>query len=76
MPLTPPVRPRTVLGDRNEHVTYLQRQLCDKAFHCLAVTGEFNDVTEHSVRFFQKSRRLTPDGIVGERTWYEVDLLS
>ncbi|MYR59338.1 hypothetical protein GTY54_24895 [Streptomyces sp. SID625] len=39
--------------------------------HGIAVTvdGRFGNGTRNAVIAFQKSRRLTPDGVVGRGTW-------
>ena len=50
-------------GTRGEDVKQLQKLL-----HC-AVDGIFGDITEEAVKSFQKSKGLTPDGIVGAKTW-------
>lgn len=36
------------------------------------VTGVFDQATERSVREFQRIFNLTPDGVVGKATWYEL----
>ena len=33
----------------------------------------FGPKTEAAVRAFQRQRRLVPDGIVGPKTWAEID---
>nr|WP_302596423.1 peptidoglycan-binding domain-containing protein [uncultured Cellulosilyticum sp.] len=38
----------------------------------VAVTGNFDDATADAVRTFQQIFHLTPDGIVGKSTWYEI----
>lgn len=38
----------------------------------IAVDGVFGPKTEEAVKTFQKVFKLTPDGIVGFRTWYKI----
>lgn len=38
----------------------------------VAVTGNFDEATQNAVRTFQQIFHLTPDGIVGRATWYEI----
>jgi hypothetical protein len=73
-----PVRPPSVnpaslpvlnKGDRGEHVELLQRELARRGFLSSTVDGIFGSNTEAAVRAFQSSRRLTADGVVGEKTW-------
>ena len=37
-----------------------------------AVTGVFDETTRESVRAFQRVFGLTPDGVVGKATWYQL----
>ena len=50
-------------GSRGEQVKRLQA-----ALH-LIQDGIFGQITEEAVKAFQKANGLTPDGIVGEKTW-------
>ncbi|MDM0053034.1 peptidoglycan-binding protein [Variovorax sp. J22R115] len=56
-------------GDRGEHVELLQRELAKRNFASTPADGVFGSNTDAAVRAFQSSRRLTADGIVGEKTW-------
>lgn len=51
------------IGSRGEDVKILQNRLN------LSVDGIFGASTDSAVRAFQKSKGLTPDGIVGPHTW-------
>lgn len=51
------------IGSRGNEVRQLQAKL-----NC-AVDGIFGPMTEEAVKHFQKSHGLTPDGIVGSKTW-------
>lgn len=66
-PLSQPVMPTLRRGDRGEAVKTLQRKL--KPHVNLTADGVFGRATELSVRYFQRSEGLTPDGIVGPKTW-------
>lgn len=50
-------------GSRGEEVKVLQKKLN------LIADGIFGAITDETVRAFQKSNGLTPDGIVGNKTW-------
>lgn len=50
-------------GSKGPEVKTLQQKLN------LAVDGIFGLVTDEAVRNFQKSKGLTADGIVGNKTW-------
>lgn len=51
------------LGSKGKGVEDLQRYLKIK------VDGDFGPKTETAVKKFQKDNKLTPDGIVGDKTW-------
>jgi hypothetical protein len=51
------------LGSKGKSVEDLQKYLKIK------VDGDFGKKTEEAVKNFQKSKNLTDDGVVGEKTW-------
>jgi peptidoglycan hydrolase-like protein with peptidoglycan-binding domain len=53
----------------NEFVKQLQAKLK------LTIDGIFGPETEATVRVFQRDHDLVPDGIVGPKTWRELDKL-
>jgi hypothetical protein len=55
-------------GDTGNSVLYLQERLNQKGFH-VTPDSDFGKKTEASVRQFQASESLKPDGIVGALTW-------
>lgn len=57
-------------GSRGADVATLQRKLN------LVADGVFGPVTEEAVRDFQKSHDLAVDGIVGQKTWAALGLVS
>ncbi len=56
-------------GDRGELVFELQEYLALCERYTGDVDGVFGEATHKAVVEFQKSASLTPDGIVGDRTW-------
>lgn len=50
-------------------VRKIQRRLRAHGFFLKNTGGEFNKLVEKQVKAFQKSQKLTPDGIVGKVTW-------
>ena len=78
-PLIPGVEPAPPAGTqprptlrrpmRNEFVRQLQAKLD------LPTDGVFGPETEATVRVFQRDHGLVPDGIVGPKTWIELDKL-
>ena len=55
-------------GDRGEDVKRLQA-LLNKYGYKLKEDGVFGSGTEQAVRAFQQGHYLTPDGVVGPKTW-------
>ncbi|HAX77133.1 MAG TPA: hypothetical protein DCY88_15190 [Cyanobacteria bacterium UBA11372] len=60
--------PTLRLGSKGDDVNYLQEALNEYGYK-VTVDGIFGKKTEAAVKKFQKSRGLTPDGIVGPQTW-------
>lgn len=60
--------PTLRLGSKGDDVKYLQVILNFYGYD-LKVDGMFGSKTEAAVKKFQKSRKLTVDGIVGLKTW-------
>lgn len=60
-------RPTIKIGSKGEDVRYLQRILN------LVDDGIFGELTKEAVIAFQKLHNLTPDGIVGAKTWAELE---
>lgn len=59
-------------GDRGEDVKRLQAML-NKYGYKLKEDGIFGSGTEQAVRAFQQGHYLTPDGVVGEKTWAKLE---
>ncbi|MGI5839991.1 MAG: LysM peptidoglycan-binding domain-containing protein, partial [bacterium] len=71
-PAPPPPYPVLRRGDTGPYVQILQRQLMAQGYEPGAEDGIFGPRTEAAVRAFQTDRGLTPDGVVGPRTWEEL----
>lgn len=56
------------LGDVGNDVVTLQRSLSSKGFYTVA-DGVFGTGTQSMVMSFQSANKLTPDGVVGPKTW-------
>lgn len=68
----PNTRPTLRRGSRGAQVTDLQRELkANFPLYAknLVVDGDYGPKTEEAVREFQRRSGLTPDGIVGPKTW-------
>ncbi len=64
--------PALRFGDSGVAVRVLQRLLLSNGYNPVRVDGMFGALTEAAVRAFQNNRNLVVDGIVGQRTWYEL----
>ena len=58
-------------GDNGNTVKALQRMLIYEGYNCggYGADGDFGNGTEKSVKKYQADKKLTADGIVGEKTW-------
>ena len=56
------------IGDKSEHVKNVQA-LLKSAGYSLTIDGNFGKETDFTVKDFQGSKGLKPDGIVGSKTW-------
>jgi peptidoglycan hydrolase-like protein with peptidoglycan-binding domain len=68
----PTIRP----GSTGNPVRRAQKRLTLGGYDTGGVDGIFGASTEAAVRRFQGDRGLTVDGIVGPRTWAEIDALG
>jgi len=64
-----PPRPTLREGNRGVYVRYLQQKLTSKLYPLGTADGIFGGNTKNAVVEFQQENGLTPDGIVGPRTW-------
>ena len=65
--------PRLENGDRGPAVADLQSRLQDAGFDPGGIDGIFGSRTEAAVRGYQDSRGIGVDGIVGPRTWGQLN---
>ncbi len=56
-------------GDRGEQVSMIQERLIALNFLQGSVDGVFGPGTRQAVQSFQRSAGLTPDGVMGQKTW-------
>lgn len=62
-------RPTLKKGSRGEDVLHLQTRLSAQGYDPGKSDGIFGEKTRTAVIRFQEDRKLTPDGIVGVKTW-------
>jgi len=67
-PPVPPAPPTLRQGDTGDAVKTLQMKL-NKVGANLLVDGNFGPRTDSAVRYFQTTKNITPDGVVGPETW-------
>lgn len=60
-------------GSSGISVRALQKLLIANGYG-IAIDGVFGPVTETAVKAFQNRRRLSTDGIVGQKTWWELTM--
>ena len=78
VPVTPEPQnttPTLRKGSRGEYVTLLQTRLLMMGYDLgsYGADGAFGTKTQEAVKRFQQDRGLTADGIVGPKTWAELD---
>ncbi|WP_017653445.1 peptidoglycan-binding domain-containing protein [Fortiea contorta] len=66
-----PSLPNLRFGDSGDAVRVLQRLLLNNRYP-VKLDGAFGALTETAVKAFQNQRNLSPDGVVGSRTWREL----
>ena len=60
-------------GMEGEDVKEAQGLLTDHGFSCGTIDGKFGIKTYNAAVAFQKAKKLTADGIIGPKTWTELD---
>lgn len=74
-PVVPDVKPTLRKGNKGEVVKLLQTKLLQLGYDLgkYGIDGDFGSATEKAVKAFQKAHGLTQDGVVGKKTWAELD---
>lgn len=67
------VKPTLRKGAEGDLVTELQTRLTEIGYDCGAIDGKFGTKTQSAVKLFQTRRGLDPDGVVGRKTWAELE---
>lgn len=62
-------------GDRNEYVRAWQTFLNLNGYDCGVNDGIYGQKTLNSVKAWQKNHGLTPDGIIGPKTWASLPII-
>lgn len=71
----PATKPTIRKGDHCSWVTLAQTMLHNRGYDLgrYGVDGDFGSATEDAVKAFQRDNGLTPDGIIGPKTWEALD---
>lgn len=69
----PSGKPTIRFGSRGEAVVDLQRKLQTLGYNVVIIDGMFGLTTQTAVQAYQRNSGLTPDGIVGPKTWNALD---
>lgn len=56
-------------GDVGKEITEMQVKLKEQGYYKNKIDGKFTIAMTNAVKKFQKNKKLTPDGIVGEKTY-------
>ena len=63
-------------GSKGELVKKMQDRLAVGGYYHSTIDGDFGPATEAAVKDLQKYAGLSVDGIVGDRTWFEVSKIN
>lgn len=66
--------PTLKMGSRGDHVLHWQKFLNLNGYFCGEEDGKFGKNTKEAVMAFQISKGLTPDGVIGPKTWAALGL--
>lgn len=67
--------PTLLIGSKNEYVLHWQKYLNLLGYPCGSEDGIFGRNTRAAVIEYQKNKGLTPDGIIGPKTWASTGLI-
>jgi peptidoglycan hydrolase-like protein with peptidoglycan-binding domain len=68
--------PQMSVGYKGSEVALMNLRLALNGFRRGTLSQEYTEFTKDSVIAFQKAKGLSPDGIVGDRTWFALSKLS
>ncbi|WP_088239827.1 peptidoglycan-binding domain-containing protein [Calothrix rhizosoleniae] len=63
-------------GSKGELVEKIQARLAISGYYQGEVDGDFGPITETAVKNLQQQTGLVVDGIVGDRTWFELSTIN
>ncbi len=63
-------------GSKGELVENIQETLAISGYYQGELDGDFGSITETAVKDLQKQTGLVVDGIVGDRTWFELSAIN
>jgi peptidoglycan hydrolase-like protein with peptidoglycan-binding domain len=63
-------------GSKGDLVKKVQERLSIGGFYNGAIDGDFGTRTENAVKDLQRQTALTIDGVVGDRTWFELSKIN
>ncbi|MGH0944914.1 peptidoglycan-binding domain-containing protein [Bacillus mycoides] len=66
-------RPTLRIGSTGSWVVELQKFLQGNGYYSGRIDGQFGPVTDRAVRNYQRNRGLLADGIVGPKTWCQLE---
>ncbi|MBE7099710.1 peptidoglycan-binding domain-containing protein [Bacillus cereus] len=66
-------RPTLRIGSTGSWVVELQKFLQGNGYYSGRIDGQFGSVTDRAVRNYQRNRGLLADGIVGPKTWCQLE---
>jgi hypothetical protein len=69
-------KPTLRVGSVGDPVRYLQGVMRVKLGYAIGVDGNFGNITQNFVKWFQASNALLADGIVGPKTWAKIDEIA
>lgn len=68
-------KPTLKLGATGDYVRWLQQRLRNNGYSGMEVSGRYTQNTHDNVVWFQTVSGLSPDGVVGPKTWGAIDTL-
>ncbi|WP_196358084.1 peptidoglycan-binding domain-containing protein [Nodosilinea nodulosa] len=66
---SPQTAPTLRVGSHGQAVKDVQAKLEQEKLYTASIDGVYGSNTQQAVKTFQRNHHLTPDGIIGHRTW-------